>query len=355
MHAEFRLGEWIVQPSLNTLVRAPDLVRAHDSDKLDHQQPATRKLGHKVMAVLLCLAERPHELVTKDELFTRVWEGSFTTDEALSTVVYELRKALDDDARNPTYIDTIRKSGYRLIAPISELATATQPATATHSVTTKPSADTTPAALPAPPTQGTRFNQRSAGWAFAILATALALAVAGRWFTPQPVPADQTPAPQEAEGIAGEATTRPMQSLAVLPFSTFTEECRQDFFADGLTEMLIADLAYLGPLDVLPGLVTRNLTPPRDLDQVATELAADAVLEGSVLRSGDRLWISIQLVDARAGRILWGGTYERKIGDALDLQQELSREIANQVAMSVAPHVEIVIPPSVERPGVAPR
>ncbi len=345
MRAEFRLGEWIVQPSLNTIIRATDLVRetdlvrAIDVDEPGDQQPGIRKLGHKVMAVLLCLAERPRQLVTKDELFSRVWEGSFTTDEALSTVVYELRKALDDDARNPRYIDTIRKSGYRLIAPISQAVEVTTTAD-----------DPAPPAL-ATPLQAGRFNRRSAIWLATTLAALVAIGFVGGWLKPQPVP-NQVVVDSASLSAPVEETPRPLQSLAVLPLSTFTEECRQDFFADGLTEMLIADLAYLGPLDVLPGLVTRGLTAPRDLEQVATELSADAVLEGSVLRSGDRLWISIQLVDARAGKILWGGTYEREVGDALDLQRELSREIASQVAISVASHAD-VIQPSAEHPIVA--
>ena len=149
-----------------------------------------------------------------------------------------------------------------------------------------------------------------------------ALAVAALLSSTRPPPVD-TPAlclttPSEAQAI---------RSLAVRPLVSFTEECWQDFFADGLTEMLIADLAYLGPPDVI--------SIP-DLDGSSTQSRADAILEGSALRSEDRLWISIQLVDSVGGQILWGGTYERELGDSLDLQRELSLEISHQIISSLA-------------------
>ncbi|MEM7583210.1 MAG: winged helix-turn-helix domain-containing protein [Acidobacteriota bacterium] len=334
MRNDFQLGEWIVQPSLNTFVRAAHTENG-SGDPTHH-----RKVSHKVMAVLLCLAERPSEVVTKDELFAYAWEGTFTTDEALSTVVYELRKALDDDARNPRYIDTIRKGGYRLIAPISR---ASSPPASSPPEEPAPEEPAAAAASPGAEATTRSPDRRRVAFGALIAAALVVLALAAAWLRPGALAKKTEPA-RAVDEVAWDAT-RPMQSLAVLPFSTFTEECRQDFFADGLTEMLIADLAFLGPLDVLPGLVTRGLTAPHDLEQVATELAADAVLEGSVLRSGDRLWLSIQLVDARVGRILWGGTFEREIGDSLDLQQELSREIASQVAISVAPLIGREAPP----------
>ncbi len=288
MRKDFRLDYWIVQPSLNRIRPA--------AESSSPEAAELRTLGHKVMAVLICLAGRPGELVTREELIERVWEGAFTTDEALATVVYELRKALDDDARNPRYVETIRKRGYRLIAPVSALAES----------------------KPAEPERGgRRWATRVALPAAAGMAAA-ALAVAALLPATRPVPAD---APVLDSATASEP--RAIRSLAVRPLTSFTEECRQDFFAGGLTEMLIADLVYLGPLDVIS---------TSDLDAAGR---ADAILEGSVLRSGDRLWISIQLVDSAGGQILWGGTYERELHDSLDLQLELSREISQQIVSSV--------------------
>lgn len=288
MHQDFRLDYWLVQPSLSLIRSATE-----ESDPVE-----SRKLSHKVMAVLVCLAERPGEVVPKEELFERVWEGAFTTDEALATVVYELRKVLDDDARNPRYVETIRKNGYRLIASVSTPAEAT-------------------------PTEGRGRRWWTTRVAVPAAATMAAVALAGMALLPgtRPTPVDRPP-----PSPVTPSEPRAIRSLAVRPLTSFTEECRQDFFAGGLTEMLIADLVFLGPFDVIATAMG---------DSIDT-LRADAILEGSVLRSGDRLWISIQLVDSVGGQILWGGTYERELHDSLDLQLELSREISHQIVLNAA-------------------
>ena len=297
---DFRLDRWIVRPSLGT-IQLDSTSGEHAASK---EHAASQRLSHKVMAVLVCLAERPERLVTKEELFENVWDGAFATDEALSTVVYELRKALGDDARNPCYIETIRKSGYRLIAPVSPLNERTESPTWRNrrSPSRHPMTLTTAAAVAAAILAGVTLL--SSGWR-----------------------------PSPGAPVQVRAEPPQIRSLAVRPLATITDECRQDFFAEGLTEMLIADLAYLGPLNVISSLASRSSTEPG----VAFAADADAVLEGSVLRTGDRLWISVQLVDNAARNILWGGTFERAIGDALDLQQDLSREIAHQIILNTAP------------------
>ncbi len=299
MRQDFRIDRWTVQPSLSRLLRV--------AEDPEDGSAETRQLGHKVMAVLLCLAERPGEVVSREELLGDVWEGAFTTDEALATVVYELRKALDDDARRPRYVETIRKRGYRLITPVSAIAEAAP-------------AETVPAEVVR---DGRRWLTRAALPAAGVM-TAAALAVAALLPGTRNVPT----APPALDSAA-ESEPRAIRSLAVQPLTSFTEECRQDFFAGGLTEMLIADLVYLGPFDVIAS--------PKTGDAIGSDFTADAILEGTVLRSGDRLWISIQLVDSADRQILWGGTYERELGDAFDLQRELSLEISQQVVSSVAP------------------
>jgi len=104
-HPPFSSGPWTVHPALKTLSSDGQEVR----------------VGHKVMAVLVCLVQADGELVTKDQLVERVWQGAFTTDEAVATVVYELRKALGDDARRPSFVETIRQGGYRWLAEVAPL------------------------------------------------------------------------------------------------------------------------------------------------------------------------------------------------------------------------------------------
>ncbi len=304
MRKDIRIDRWIVQPSLNRIRPVDEGADA----------PEPRQLGHKVMAVLNCLSERPGEVVTKEELFERVWEGVFTTDEALATVVYELRKALDDDARCPRYVETIRKRGYRLIAPVSILDDAApkspeEPAPARH-----------------------RPGRKWAIWALPALAGAASAALAVTTLLPGP----RSALLSDLAPLSDTATTsepRSIQSLAVRPLTSITEECRQDFFAGGLTEMLIADLVYADAVQIIPTPdVSSSLLSS---EEQASDPRADAILEGTVLRSGDRLWISIQLVDSLGGQILWGGTYEREIYDSLNLQLELSREISSQIVSNV--------------------
>lgn len=312
MDSDFQLGPWWVQPELHTFSRGDEV----------------RRVGHKVVAVLLCLAAEPGRVVSKEALIEQIWEGAFTTDEALATVVYELRKALDDDAKQPTYIETIRKRGYRLIAPVTECAT-------------RP-ADAAPGAADA-----TRpLPERRVPWrrvvplaAAALSGAVLAASALLWWPAPAPLP--------EADAAAS------IRTLAVHPLATVSEECKEDFFGDGLTEMLIADLGALGPLEVLPSAGVE--TAGDGTIPSAAAQAADARLEGSVLRSGERIWVSVQLIDARSGHLVWGGTYERQIFDALTLQRELALEIAHQIEDRVMPVPErrlalarVVAPQAVE-------
>lgn len=286
--APFVTGSWTVHPDLKTLSREGEEVR----------------VGHKVMAVLVCLVEANGQLVTKDQLVERVWEGAYTTDEALATVVYELRKALGDDARQPRYVETIRKGGYRWLAKTSAVETTSVARTASPTFP--------PSALPP---AGFSGQARRAGIAAVLLAAFAALA----WLRPGAESAPQA--------------DLPIRSLAVLSLTPFEDQCSPNPWADQLTERLIAELQQ-GSLEVVPG-----LTIGLDGDRHALPAVwdADAVVEGAVVRSSDRLWVSVQLVDNRSGQTLWGNAYDRQLGDLDVLQRELSYEIAQQIERHTMP------------------
>ncbi len=284
MRKDFQLGPWTVHPERHSLSRQNDL----------------RRLSHKAMAVLLCLAEQPGQVLSKEVLIQRVWDGAFTSDEALATVIYELRRALGDRAAKPRYIETIRKSGYRLLQSIvalaedrdaSDLAAITEPRDA-------PS--------PSPRRPSPRRRRRIAG----IGAAAALLAGIGVWLL-------MPTAPQEASDV---------RSLAVMPLTSLGAEPEQELFANALTTMLTADLAHLGSFEVLS-----TPTNEQDADGPPPYLTADTVLEGLIQSSGDQLWLSVNLVEALTGRVLWGGTYERRGKDLPRLQRELAIEISHQV------------------------
>jgi TolB-like protein/DNA-binding winged helix-turn-helix (wHTH) protein len=287
MANDLQVGSWRVRPDLYEIACGDE----------------RRRLGPKVMGVLLALAERPGEVVGKEELIARVWDGSFTSDEALSAVIYELRRALGDEARSPAYVETIRKGGYRLVAAVAAGAGAGEPRTAE--------------AAPRP----RRWSRRRLAWAAAALVAILAVAaVARRALAPAP-----RPPPPPA-----------VRSVAVLPLFAFNQARSQDLFADGLTEMLTAEIAQLSPLAVTPGLAVRTHAGRWDLAQAVEELGVDAVVEGSVLRSGDRVWVSVDLVDTGSGRMLWSGSYDRRLDDEFSVLRQLAQEISEQVHAALA-------------------
>lgn len=331
---DFQLGPWTVQPSLHRLC---------DGE-------TTCQVSHKVMAVLLHLAAEPGRVVSKDELVQEIWQGAFTSDEALTTVIYELRKTLCDDARQPRYVETIRKGGYRLVAPVIALG---DPLT-----TESPTAPTT---VPDPAAPIEQTTHRWPGWApslagwvalasvFALLALHSPRAFDGAARQPSTI-AERAAAAEEptaiAKGMDAPAvppgpfepeTPAPPPSLAVLPLTSFGDQCRQDSFAGGLTEMLIADLAASSPFEVLPSLTTRGIDEAWSLEEVAAKIDADLVVEGTVVRAGERIWLSVQLVEIASGRMVWGGTYERLADDSLDQQRALAIEIAEELGRQALP------------------
>ncbi len=301
----FHIGPWQVSPKLCELRRGD----------------TSRRLTHKGMAVLLELAEADGGVVSKEALIAEVWEGAFTSDEALSAVIYELRRALGDDARNPSFIETIRKSGYRLLEPVvwQKDPQARRPGDlgATQPIQEGRTPGIGPSLLAA-------LGRRWRPGLVAVLAVAVLLVVVfwgGR------------------DGGVGEA--REIRSVAVLPLTEVGAPENADALADGLTAMLVSDISQACPFEVVPG-VSMRLNEDRDnVWQIAEEMAVDAVLEGTVMRSGNHLWLSVQLVDTESGRLLWGQSFEREINDAFATMRELAEEIAFQVNLSVTDTAEI--------------
>ncbi len=272
-----------------------------------------RKQGLKVRVrgkpfeLLELLIERRGEVVTRDDLKGRLWAADTFVDfdHGLNTAMNRLREALGDSAENPRFIETLPRRGYRFIAPIVDSA---------H----KPDA-------PQPPVPGSGAGQgprrlRSAAAALAVvLAVSLAALLAlGR---------------RAAEVAPG----GPMR-LAVLPFRNVSGDPGQEYFADGLTDALIADLAQIGALRVISrtSVMPYKATAKR-LPEIARELGVDSVVEGSVLRYGERVRITARLVDAATDRNIWSETYERDLSDILSLQGDVARAITLGVRVTVTP------------------
>jgi adenylate cyclase len=275
MTEDFRLEEWLVRPRRRLLV--------HGRER--------RRVSPKAMGVLRLLAERSGEVVSKDELVSGIWQEHVVSDEAVTSVVYELRRALGDDARHPRFIETIRKSGYRLVVPPEAVEGATT-------------------TTPGPRRQ--RWMVAAAGSALLTVALWVLLA------------------PPVREHRAAE-----VRSLAVLPLASYITP-DGELLATALTDMLSGDLAEVCPLEIAPTLTVRQRDAAWRLDQALEVLGADAVVEGGMARSSSRLWVVLQVVDTRSGRLLWSATYDRELGDELLVLREVAQDAALRIRDQLA-------------------
>lgn len=292
----FKVGDWLVQPQLNEISTPDQSVR----------------IEPKVMEVLICLASQAGEVVSKETLIQTIWSDRFVTDEVITTTIWELRRALGDEAKNPRFIQTIPRKGYRLIAPV--VLEEASPAEAEPPTLIFPSRED---ALPG---RQRRFWKPVVVTIGALLLPLL-LWQAIRW--------RNQPPPQN--GIAS------ISSLAVLPFRNLSGDSSKDYLAEAMTESLITDLARSTSLRVVPRTsVTQYKLLSKSAPDIARELGVDAVIEGSVLPAGERVRISVQLIHAATDQHLWTESYERELRDVLAWQSEMSRLIAREIKTGLA-------------------
>jgi TolB-like protein/DNA-binding winged helix-turn-helix (wHTH) protein/Tfp pilus assembly protein PilF len=267
------------------------------------------RLQDQPLRVLELLLERRGEVVTRDELRQALWPGDTFVDfdGGLNTAVNKLRAALGDSAERARFVETVGRRGYRLVASVEAVeATPELPALAPVPAAVAPA----PSELPAAP-RGRRLRPIVIIGAAALVA---ALAVLF-WSKLRPPP---TPA-----GI---------RSLAVLPLKSLSDHSEDDYFADGITEALITQLAGIRSLRVISRQsVMRYKDSSKSLPEIARELGVDAVVEGSVARSAGRVRVSAQLIHAPVDRHLWARSYERDLVDVLALQAEVAAAIADEV------------------------
>lgn len=302
MDAQFRLGEWTVAPRLNNL---------SCNGKTVHLEP-------KVMQVLTCLAESG-DVVSKETLMRTVWADTFVTDDVLTRSISELRKAFADDSRHPQYIQTIPKSGYRLLVQ----AVALQPEEPTSPAVSEN------AVHPVAVSRAKKFSRKSIVLAGAALAAGLTLALAAYF--------------SGSKKVEGTSIASGRNMLAVLPFQDLNKDPEHDYYADGLTAEMISQLGRL-PSDRL-GVIDWNSMirykgTRKGEDEIARELGANYVLEGTVRRSGAQLRITAELVRIGDRSHVWANSYDGDLGDVLSLQTRVAREIASEIQLRLTPEQE---------------
>ncbi len=284
----------------------PQLIRFGEDLELDRAAYQLRRAGVPVkleripLEILLLLAERPGQLVGREEIAERIWGkgASLDIDNSINGAVRKIRQVLKDDPEQPRYIQTVTGRGYRFVAPLLEA----------------PRTDARSSVLP-------RRSDRRA-WALGSIAALVLLVVgAAVWY-------------------GGRAPHGPPARvmLAVLPFQNLTGDESQDYFSDGLTEEMIAqvgnrDPARLGVIGRTSVMHYKNSQEP--LRQIGRELGVQYLLSGSVRRDGNTVRVSAQLVRAEDQSELWGEQYDRQLSGLLTLQGEIAREITDAIATSV--------------------
>ncbi|HEY3619606.1 MAG TPA: winged helix-turn-helix domain-containing protein [Candidatus Sulfotelmatobacter sp.] len=314
-------------------VRIQETIRFGEDFELDLRAYELRRAGRPLrleripMEVLLLLIERRGRLVTREEIVEKIWgRGVFLdTDNSINGAIRKIRQALKDDSEQPRFVQTVTGKGYRFIASgVSGGPSGERPEimTAFVQMVEGPS-----------PGLSTRSNQSSGvpahsrsrtGAALAVTLVTLVVIGLALWLVP----------------IVSHRTSAalPLRSIAVLPLDNLSGDPSQDFFVDAMTDELITDLAKVGALRVTSRTsVMRYKGTKKSLPQIAKELNVDGIIEGSVTRSGNRVRITAQLLNAPADRHLWAETYDRDLGDVLKLQSEVAEAIAQHVRAQLTP------------------
>jgi TolB-like protein/DNA-binding winged helix-turn-helix (wHTH) protein/Tfp pilus assembly protein PilF len=285
----YLFGPFRLNPETRVLLRAGDVV----------------PLPPKAVETLLVLLRSAGQPVEKEALIQAVWPDAFVEENNLAHHISVLRKTLGNGEGEKSYIETIPKRGYRFVGDVNE------------AVEDGGAAEHAPAAPFGAPTQSRLTRRR--------LAAAIALLVVGAlvfvWW------------------LSRRGTAAPLfESLAVFPFQNLSGDPGQDYVSDGLTESLVGEIAKIGEIRVISRTsVMRYKDGRKPLPQIAQELNAGAIIEGSVARFGDRARVTVQLLDGAKDKHLWAETYERDLAEIPKLWSEVAIAVAREIRARIDP------------------
>jgi TolB-like protein/DNA-binding winged helix-turn-helix (wHTH) protein/tetratricopeptide (TPR) repeat protein len=280
--------------------------------ELDAHSGELRRHGLKVrlpdqaFQILRLLVDRPGVVITRDELRQQLWTSDTFVDfdVGMNSAIRKLREALDDSAENPRFIETLPRRGYRFVASVQSAATAPMPEAiaATNA------------------TASVRFRLAWITGAAGLAVTVVTMAfVYGRGSSEGPRP-----------GITAEQ----IRSIAVMPFENLTGDPEQGYFVDGITDALTTDLAQVAGLDVISRTSAMQYEgAKKPLPAIGQELNVDALLQGAVVRSGQRIRVTARLIHAATDRHVWAQSYDSDLSDVIALQQQIARAVAASVGL----------------------
>lgn len=286
------------------------------------------KLERIPLEILRLLLERPGEIVTREDIVTRVWGNNvfLDTDNSIRNAIRKIRQALKDDSEQPRFIQTVTGQGYRFIAPIlsrpqEDVTTAPNDLnrTSLQGETNEPEA-----ALAAPAEhRSSQGIATKSSWLVLGMASVLVLTLAIPFVILKKRSTD-VQAPK-------------IRSLAVLPLKNMSGDPNQEYFADEMTEELIGRLAAIHDLRVISRTSVMQFKDPKQtIPEIARTLDVDAIVEGSVIRDGNHIRVHAQLIRAANDEHFWSETYDREMGDVLSLESDIAQSIAEKVKVTVS-------------------
>jgi transcriptional activator of cad operon len=299
--ATLRIGDWIVHPISGQMTRGEETVR----------------LEARTLRLLLCLAEHAGEVVSIDDLLNQVWQGVIVTPDSVYQAVTSLRRLLGDDPKQPVYIATVPRRGYRMVAAVGP---GDQPI---------PSRVAQPAAneeYPPRTESVPRSGSRKLYGRLLLIGGLLGVACVAFYLLTRPHP---------SQPAAAVAVPNP-RSIAVLPFLDMTDTMNEEPFADGMTDELIDKLSQTQGLQVASPTSSFFFKGKQvTVEEVGKALDVAYVLDGSVRKSGNTLRVSARLVRAGDGFVVWSQTYDRSWADKLMIQDDIADEAAKAMKGSI--------------------
>jgi transcriptional activator of cad operon len=295
-----RIGDWCVNPASGQISRDGE----------------TARVEARTMRLLLCLAEHAGEVVSIDDLLNQVWSEVTVSPDSVYQAVASLRRLLGDDPKQPTYIETVPRLGYRMVATVSPW--------------TDQSPDRSAAQMTGPRLRASFM------WAVGVaLSLALVVAIASQ-FRGKVANIAANRVANNNHSASSAITPLPENSIAVLPFLDLTEGMKQEEFADGMTEELIDKFSKIPGLRV-PAPTSSFYFKSKQIPiaDIAKTLGVAYVLDGSVRKSGARLRVAARLIRANNGYIVWSETYDRPFDDTLMIQDDIAAEVTKALKASI--------------------
>jgi len=343
----------------STPVREHQSIRLGDDYEIDFRPRRLRRGSHVLKLeripweILVLLVEHKDEIVTRDEIVSRVWgKGVFLdTDNSIRGAIRKLRQALKDDAESPRFIQTVTGQGYRFIAPVTPPEEENRTDTLNSEALTVPMngqniasepdrlsqpqrlplvddqqdqmAGKVPAAEIRPEISHGQRNWHARKWFLVGAVSLLVLVAVTTYILTRSHPAD--------------AKAPKITSLAVLPLKNLSGDPAQEYFADGMTEEVIGRLSMTRDLRVISRTSVMQFKDTRlSAPEIAKKLGVDALVEGSVIREGDRIRVHAQLIRASTDEHFWSETYDRELRSVLGLESDVAESIAEKVKVTIS-------------------